>query len=266
MHTRTIHILQSTYEDLSNSFRATPRSVRFRPIISGTCYTPRREVLPPLRLIRDVGVSIRSISVWAGLFSPLKIGPVIRRNRGGLASQTKKTQCGSEALNKYHHVGLLLWEVIVNVIQDISQKSSPLGAKGTFGQRVRQVLIGTTMSQSGFAHCHRFTDSMIANRVRFLLQGQLGYGGIGHLGFVIPVDETGAGQGHTHHTELISQSPQRFDPMLHGDEFCAEDGSLNSRLPLGDLLDKSQVAVDQDTGARTSSTLATGMVTVAHHA
>ena len=57
-----------------------------------------------------------------------------------------------------------------------------------------------------------------------------------------------------------------FDPMFHGDEFCAKDGGLNSRLPLGNQLDKSQVAEDQDTGARTASTLATSMVTIAHHA
>ena len=127
---RSIYYNQHTriFGILSAEHLATPRSVRFRPIISGTCYTPRREVLPPLRLIRDVGVSIRSVSVWAGLFSPLKIGPVIRRNRGGLASRAKKTnrriymleqrsfassqenlhasdskQCGRETLNKYHH-------------------------------------------------------------------------------------------------------------------------------------------------------------------
>lgn len=96
-HTRIFQILSAEHLD-------TPRSVRFRPILSGTCYTPRREALPPLRLIRDVGVSIRSVSVWAGLFSPLKIGPMIRRNRGGLASQTNK-----ENKQKILHA----WEITV---------------------------------------------------------------------------------------------------------------------------------------------------------
>ncbi len=89
---RSIYYNQHTriFGILSAEHLATPRSVRFRPIISGTCYTPQRILFPPLHLIRDVGVSIRTVSVWAGLFSPLKIGPVIGRNRGGLASQTNK--------------------------------------------------------------------------------------------------------------------------------------------------------------------------------
>ncbi len=59
------------------------------------------------------------------------------------------------------------------------------------------------------------------------------------------------------------QSPQRFDPMFHGDEFSAEDGSLDGWLPLGDPLNKSQVAEDQDARSGTTGTLATSMVTVA---
>ena len=54
--------------------------------------------------------------------------------------------------------------------------------------------------------------------------------------------------------------------MLHCYEFSAKDGSLNGRLPLGNPLNKGQVAEDQDTGARTASTLATSMVTIEHHA
>ena len=111
---RSIYYNQCTriFPILSAEHLATPRSVRFRPIISGTCYTPRREVLPPLRLIRDVGVSIRFASIWAGLFSPLKIGPVIRRNRGGLASQQRKqteefTCLGSNHLQAIREIYML---------------------------------------------------------------------------------------------------------------------------------------------------------------
>jgi hypothetical protein len=64
-----------------------------------------------------------------------------------------------------------------------------------------------------------------------------------------PKKKLGPVKKHTHHTELITQSPQRFDPMFHGDEFCAEYTSLNSWLLLGNPLDKSQVTVNQDSSA-----------------
>jgi hypothetical protein len=54
--------------------------------------------------------------------------------------------------------------------------------------------------------------------------------------------------------------------MFHGDEFSTKDGSLDGRLPLGNPLNKSQVAEDQDARSRMTGTLATSMVAVAHHA
>ena len=53
--------------------------------------------------------------------------------------------------------------------------------------------------------------------------------------------------------------------MFHCDEFSAEDGSLDGRLPLGNPLDKSQVAENQDAHLRTMGSLATSMVAVSHH-
>ena len=31
------------------------------------------------------------------------------------------------------------------------------------------------------------------------------------------------GQGYSHHTDFVSQSPQRFNTMLHCDKFCTEN-------------------------------------------
>jgi hypothetical protein len=41
---------------------------------------------------------------------------------------------------------LLFWMFIVYVIQDIAHKSTVLSAKGQFGQRVRQIVIGLALS------------------------------------------------------------------------------------------------------------------------
>jgi hypothetical protein len=47
---------------------------------------------------------------------------------------------------------LVFWMVTVYVIQDIAHESVALGAKGQFGQRVRQIVIGLAVSDERFTH------------------------------------------------------------------------------------------------------------------
>ena len=53
--------------------------------------------------------------------------------------------------------------VVINVIEDIADKSTAFDAVGHFGQEVREIELRPEMAYEQFAHSNRFSDSMVAN-------------------------------------------------------------------------------------------------------
>ena len=78
--------------------------------------------------------------------------------------------------------------IIIQVIQYAPEESAAFDAGSRFGQRVGQIVMSTDMRNESLAHSNGFTYCMVANGIAFLLQGRFRSGGIGHLGFVVPID------------------------------------------------------------------------------
>ena len=53
--------------------------------------------------------------------------------------------------------------VVINVIENIADKSAAFDAVGHFGQEVRKIEVRPEMAYERFAHSDRFSDSMVAN-------------------------------------------------------------------------------------------------------
>ncbi len=67
----------------------------------------------------------------------------------------------------------MLGLVIINVKKNIANKSAAHGAIGHFGQEVSKIKLSPDVGDKRFAHGNQFTDCVVANRIAFLLQGQL---------------------------------------------------------------------------------------------
>ena len=110
-------------------------------------------------------------SIRSYLLSPLKTSRVTGVSRLVLPGQ-----------------GLLLWEIIVNVMDNSTNKLAALSTTGRLCQEVRQVVISLNVGDKRFAHCNRFVDCMVANGIALLLKGRFRSGRVGHLRFVVPVN------------------------------------------------------------------------------
>ena len=53
--------------------------------------------------------------------------------------------------------------VVINVIENIADKSAAFNAVGHFGQEVRKIELRPEMAYERFAHSDRFSDCMVAN-------------------------------------------------------------------------------------------------------
>ena len=89
--------------------------------------------------------------------------------------------------------------VIIQVIQYAAEESTAFNAGSRFGQRVSQIVMSTDMRNESLSHSNGFSYCVVANGIAFLLQGRFRSGGIGHLGFVVPIDVGGPAYRHTHH-------------------------------------------------------------------
>ena len=78
--------------------------------------------------------------------------------------------------------------IIIQVIQYAPKESAAFDAGSQFGQRVGQIVMSTEMRNESLAHSNGFTYSMVAHGIAIPLLGRFRSGGIGHLGFVIPID------------------------------------------------------------------------------
>ena len=117
MHTRTIHILQSTYEDLSNTFRGTSGHSAFSQVspnyfrhmlYSAAGSTPSAPSNPGRGRIntlhKRMGRSFQSPQDRSG--DQEESGRSCQSSRENIQKNLhacNPKQCGSEALKKYHH-------------------------------------------------------------------------------------------------------------------------------------------------------------------
>ena len=83
---------------------------------------------------------------------------------------------------------LLLWEIVVHVMNNFTNKLAALCTPGRLCQEVRQVVICLNVGDKKFAHCNRFSDCMVANGIALFLKGRFRSGRVGHLRFVVPVN------------------------------------------------------------------------------
>ena len=74
-----------------------------------------------------------------------------------------------------------------------------------------------------------------------------------------------SGQRDTHHTQSVSQSPQRFDAVLHSNKLSTKDGGLNGRLAFRKPYNQSHITMDQEYSAGVSGPFVSCMFTVYHH-
>ena len=85
-------------------------------------------------------------SIRSYLLSPLKTSRVTGVSRLVLPGQS-----------------LLLWEIIVNIMDNSTNKLAALSTTGRLCQEVRQVVISLNVGDKRFAHCNRFSDCVVAN-------------------------------------------------------------------------------------------------------
>ena len=112
-----------------------PRLNRVSPDSVCLRNTPRQVLLPSLRLILVRGriATVRERTGTSCQSPQDRSGD--REHRGGLARSKFK-------------FNLFLWEVIIDVIKNISQESATLGAESTFSQRVRKIVIGPNVGNT----------------------------------------------------------------------------------------------------------------------
>ncbi len=60
--------------------------------------------------------------------------------------------------------------IVIDIVEDIANEVAPFGAAGNLGQEVGPIIPGTNVSEAGFIHSHRFTASVIADGIAFLLK------------------------------------------------------------------------------------------------
>ena len=60
--------------------------------------------------------------------------------------------------------------IVIDIIKDIANQVAPLGSAGNLGQEIGPIIPGTNVSEAGFIHSHRFTSSVIADGIAFLLK------------------------------------------------------------------------------------------------
>ena len=139
-------------------------------IVPGTCQARATSILG-LRV--DPRASLRTFSQGYAPFSCMEDPKLDSENtpsrsntpsiRSYLQSPLKTSRVTGVSRLVLPGQSLLLWEIIVNVMDNSTTTLAALSTTGRLCQEFRQVVISLNVGDKRYAHCNRFSDCVVAN-------------------------------------------------------------------------------------------------------
>ena len=137
----------------------------------------------------------------------------------------------------------------------IDKLHSLLTMRKQFCHEVGLVLMCIYISSPPFIPGATFSNEVVSDALRFLLELRLWDTGIAKHRLVVPINVHWTNNRDSHHPELVTQTTQVFTAELHRTEFTSKAARLNRSLLLREPIDQSIVQVDHETGPRSRVTV-----------
>ena len=155
--------------------------------------------------------------------------------------------------------------MILKIVQQVAHVVPLFPSVKYLRQQVRTIITCWDVSCQRLTHRDVLSHSMVAYWVTLSPQSNSRLLGVEYNRHVVTIYVWGSFDSNSHHTQLVSEPMEYFNPTYHCHKLCTENRFIDCRLLLGNILDQSYVQEDKETSPWPTCRFVSVMVAVNLH-